>query len=317
MYEIAVRRARAAGLLATLVLGGSMWLPGALVQASQAVFRSGTDQVVLFATVRGSDGRLIADLQQDAFEVFDDGVRAPIAVFSNAIQPITAVVLADTSGSMGMSEHPRLQAALRLFVRDLRPEDRLRIGSFGDEIALGFALTGDRAVLERTIAEELWIGGTSPVWRAIDAGMTSLEDEPGRTVVVVMTDGVDYSPGGTVGLPALPGGFGALRRRAEASGRLLLYAIGFGDPKRGQQLRGDIVDLVRVTGGGHVDLSPTRDLGQILVEVGEELRRQYIIGFAPRFRDGKTHPVKLRIAVDGATVRARSTYLAPVAERSR
>jgi VWFA-related protein len=302
------------GAAARLVLIGAAWVMASTLWApagGQTVFRTDTAVVALYATVRDRSGRLIPDLSSEAFEIVDDGVRVPISVFSNELQPITAVVMADMSVSMA-DEVPRLQQSLRYFIRSLRAGDRLRIGTFGKEVALSHALTDDRAVLGRVVAEELWPGGASPVWRAVDAAIRSLENEPGRQVVVMLTDGIDYSPGGTQGLPPLPGGAGALGRRAEANHNLLVYAIGFGDARRGVRLGGDILRLVRVTGGGHVDVSPDADLGEVLEGVGEELRRQYVVGFEPRHRDGKVHRVQLRVSVRGATVRTRETYVAPI-----
>jgi hypothetical protein len=219
--------------------------------------------------------------------------------------------MADMSVSMG-SDLPRVLQSLRYFIRSLRPGDRLRIGTFGNEVALSHALTDDRAALERVVAEEVWPGGTSSLWRAVDAAMRSLQNEPGRQVVVTLTDGIDYSPGGTQGLPPLPGGIDGLRRRAEARSNLLVYAIGLGNPGRRQRLSGGIVSLVRVTGGGHVDMAPDADLGRVLGEVGEELRRQYVVGFVPRHGDGMVHRVQLKASIRGATVRTRETYLAAV-----
>lgn len=303
---------RLAGVSVLAFVLGSGWTAGSwMFAASQAVFRTDTAAVALYATVRDRNGRLIPDLPREAFEVLDDGVEVPISTFSNEVQPITAVLMADMSGSM-LTELPRVQRSLLHFVRSLRSGDRLRIGTFGMGVALSHALTDDRGVLERVIMEELWPGGGTPLWRAVDSAMRSLELEPGRQVVVVLTDGVDYSPGGTGGLPPLPDGVAALRRRAEANSNLLMYAIGFGDASQGVRLRGDIVRLVRLTGGGHVDIQPETDLARTLEEVGEELRRQYVVGFVPRHADGKVHQVRLNVAVRGAVVRTRETYVAPL-----
>jgi hypothetical protein len=205
----------------------------------------------------------------------------------------------------------RVHAALMRFIDSLVGHDRLRIGSFGDEVALSWSLTGDKEVLRRVVAEELWPGGTSPLWRALDTAVTSLASESGRKVVVVLTDGIDHAPGGTQGLPQLPGGFSGLKKTIDSSQDLIVYAIGFGDPSQGQRLRGDIVSLVQASGGGHVDVSPAADLGSVLDDVGRELRQQYVIGFSPRHADGLTHPVEVRVSVPGAVVRSRRTYRAP------
>ena len=43
------------------------------------------------------------DLAQEDFEVFDNEKPQPIVYFDNSIQPITVVVMLDTSGSMTLT----------------------------------------------------------------------------------------------------------------------------------------------------------------------------------------------------------------------
>lgn len=278
--------------------------------AQQPVFRSTAREVALFVTVRGRDGRLLTGLDKDAFEVVDSGVPVPISTFSNAPVPITAVIMADVSGSMGV-DFLRVRVALLHFVETLGGGDRIRIGTFGDEVALGWSLTNDKEVLRQVIADEFWPGGDSPLWRAVDTAATALAPEVGRKVVVVITDGVDYSPGGTQGLPPLPGGFRGLMSTIERSQDLIVYAVGFADPGLGQNLRGDIVTLARASGGGHTDVRPDADLGGVLDDIGRQLRQQYVVGFVPRHQDGRDHSVEVKVKVRGADVRSRRSYRAP------
>ena len=49
--------------------------------------------------------------------------------------------------------------------------------------------------------------------------------------------------------------------------------------------------------------------------VAQELRSQYLIGFAPAALDGKVHKLEVRVNRPGMTVRARKSYLA-AADRS-
>lgn len=270
-------------------------------------FRSSTRTVAVFATVQDRAGRLVPDLTREEFEVLDNGRQVEISVFSNEPQPITAVVMLDMSGSM-WSQLPRLQTSLEYVVSTLRPGDRIRIGTFGTEVSLSHWLTGDGHVLRRVIREELWPGGSSPLWRALDMSMTSLAGEQGRRVVLALTDGVNHAPGGK-GLPEIPGGFGSVTRRAVADPDVMFYAVGYGDPHYGQRLRGDIVDLTDLTGGGHTNVPPSADLGQAFARIGEELRHQYLIGFVPDTVDGPARRLEVRSKRSGVKVRARTTYL--------
>src|SRR5689334_8715291 len=100
-----------------LVLGLSV---AALHASQEPTFKAGNLTVAIYATVTGPDGRLVPNLTQDAFAIDDNGKRQDITLFANTIQPITAVVLLDRSGSMRANFRLVEQAAER-FVDALQP----------------------------------------------------------------------------------------------------------------------------------------------------------------------------------------------------
>src|SRR5580704_16758366 len=110
-------------------------LLAAVATAQQPTFKSGTQIVSLFATVTDGQGRLVPNLVIDDFEVLDNDKPQPLVFFQNEVQPITVVVILDTSGSM-TSSIPLLKAAAEQFVLRLLPKDEGRIGAFADNIQL-------------------------------------------------------------------------------------------------------------------------------------------------------------------------------------
>src|SRR6478735_5615263 len=62
-------------------------------------FKAGTQVVSLFATVLDMQKRLVPNLVQGDFEVFDNEKPQPIVFFDNEVQPITIIAMLDTSGS--------------------------------------------------------------------------------------------------------------------------------------------------------------------------------------------------------------------------
>ena len=50
----------------------ALLLGGAALAARQATFRAGVQTVALYATVSDREGRLVPDLEREAFEVRDD-----------------------------------------------------------------------------------------------------------------------------------------------------------------------------------------------------------------------------------------------------
>lgn len=275
----------------------------------QPTFRTGVQTVAIYATVRDAGGRSIPDLAKDDFVILDDGKPVEITTFSSERQPLTVALLLDMSGSMNPSVL-RVRESTRRFIDALLPEDRVRICTFGDEIAISPILTGDKTALTRIVNEELWPGGETPLWNAVFAGMQSLADEPGRRVILALTDGADSGS-----LPGWKGNFRDVRDRATREG-FMLYMVGMDNAAIRADLDEDIVALLDETGGAHFNVAGADDLGGTFTRVAEELRRQYLLGFTPA-ADGREHRLTVSVKGAGLLARARKSYTAERAGTGR
>jgi Ca-activated chloride channel family protein len=276
-----------------LALIGIVLAAGTLAAQNQA-FRTSVHTVPIYPLVSGADGRLVTNLTRDDFVVLDNGRPAEVSVFSSETQPITAVLLLDMSSSM--DDHlTRVRDSALSFVKAIGPQDRVRIGTFGSEVALSPLLTGDKTALARILREELWPGGSTPLWTALDAGMKSLTNEGGRRIVVVVTDGVDTSTASQT--TVIDRAVGEL---------FMIYGIGL----EGRGLGPRMVDLIAKTGGGHFILARTDDLGAAFDRLTSELRHQYLVGFTPSPLDGLVHQLEVRTKRPGLTVQAPRQFVA-------
>jgi len=298
----------------------------------QSVFRSATRTVPVYATVVDQNGRLVSNLSKSDFEITDDGKPVAITTFSNDNLPITVVLMLDMSESM-MNERERVRQAAQRFVAVLQPGDRVRLGTFGDEIGISPWLTGDKTLLGRILQEEVWAGGQTPLWSAVRAAMTSIADEPGRRVVLVLTDGANSCGLKIIGqldaiaMPSVRPGSTAVYREPspaaedpgnEACARFedvqkmavndefMFYVIGV----EGPGLAGLAPGLADETGGGHFEMKRNADLGATITRVADELHHQYAIGFPALNLDGRLHTIGIRVNRDGLSARARKSYLA-------
>jgi VWFA-related protein len=271
----------------------------ALAQAQQPTFRSRVETVAIYATVTDRNGRLVTGLGKGDFQVLEDGRPVDVTLFSNEPQPATVVIMLDMSQSVGPRELLARDSAQR-FVDALEPGDRVRLGSFGVEIALSPLLTGDKDELTRVLREELWPGGATPLWNALFAAMSSLDGERGRRVVLSLTDGQD-----TASLPGWPGTLDDVRRKA-LDEEFMIYAIAM----EGSGLARPIVDLADATGGGHFEVKRDADLAATFAQVLDELRHQYLFGFAPGTLDERAHKLEVRVTASGLRVKSRTSYLA-------
>jgi VWFA-related protein len=193
--------------------------------AQQPVFHADADTVSIYATVVDGSGRLVVDLTRGDFDVFDNGRRRDLTVFANDVQPITIVVMLDRSGSVAKN-FELVQRATEVFIRQLLPADRARLGSFSSRIQIDPAgFTSDRAELVRILHENLQPAGPTPLWEAANAALSALAAEPGRRVVLVFTDGKDTP--GWLGTPGTS--FEDVRRRAQVDD-VMVYGVGLSNP---------------------------------------------------------------------------------------
>ena len=270
----------------------------------QPTFRLGTQVVPIYATVTDAEGRLVPDLTRDDFQVFDNGKPQEITQFSNETQPITVVVMLDTSASMTVNLDLVKRAAEQFLIR-LLPEDRGTVGAFNDKIQFASELTSDRDALVGAL-NDLQFGNPTRLYDAIDASLDELRGLEGRRVILVLTDGDDTAS--RVGL-------GHVQQRARAED-VMVYAIGLeselvidGRRIRTRPDRG-LKRLAEDTGGGYFELDKTAELGATFTRVAQELHSQYVLGFSPAALDGKVHKLETRVTKPGLSVRARRSYLA-------
>jgi Ca-activated chloride channel homolog len=285
------------------------------IRLQQPAFRAGVRTVAIYATVQERNGRLVPDLTRADFEVRDNGQPVELTVFSNEALPITVALMLDMSNSM-VEEFEQVREAALHFVKLLGPDDRVRIGSFGTEVALSPHLTADKQLLARVLDEELWPGGPTPLWSALHAAMGSLVSEPGRRVVLALSDGDDACGMRIIPMPrAISGAPRPFESQnycstfTRVSGRavredFMVYAIGMPD------LSGDMRGLSVETGGGFFTLGGDANLSQAFARVVEELRHQYLLGFSPATLDRRTHTLEVRVRRPGLTARARKSYIA-------
>ena len=278
------------------------------VQVQQPpLFRSGTELVDLYITVTDEEGRLVPNLNQNDFTVFDDKQPQEIALFENEVRPITVVVMLDTSISTTNVMHLILGGAEQFLIRML-PDDRARVGSFNDKIdVMPEEFIGDRDSLISSL-QQLDFGNETRLFDAIETSLNALEGVEGRKVILVLTDGQDSS--------SQTSWRNVLEQAITEE--VMIYSIGleveYFDGLRNRRTTPDrsLQRLAEETGGGYFELRETDELGATFTRVSQELHSQYVIGFEPSTRDNKTHTIEVAINQRGMTARARRSYVAPL-----
>ena len=287
-----------------LILSAGAWFTHVLAQ--QPTFRAGTQIVSVFATVTDAQKRLVPDLQKTDFEVLDNDKPQPLVFFQNETQPITVIVMLDTSGSMTLTLD-LLRAAAEQFVLRLLPADRAKVGAFNDKIQIkGTQFINDRDQLVTDI-KDLDYGNGTRLWDALAVSEDELKTVEGRRVILVFTDGDDTESHNA--------SLGKVIDRARTE-EVMIYAIGLESQYfNGQRMVRSKPDsglrkVADETGGGYFELSKTAELASTFTRVAQELHSQYVLGFTPSVLDGKVHKLAVRVKQPGMTARARRSYLA-------
>jgi VWFA-related protein len=294
----------------------------------QQPFRSGSRAVPVYVTVADKSGRLLTDLTKDDFEVYDNGRKQTITVFENGLQPITLVMMLDRSGSMA-SNFRLVRSAAEQFVAQLLPGDKARIGSFANRIQLDPRdFTSSQHDLIEILRTELQEAGPTPLWNAVNVGITALLHQDGRRVVLVFTDGVDRPVGSNnisfrdvarnaeredvmifgIGL-ATPREYSG-RRRGSGGGLGGFGSGGLRPPPEEPKVDPGLRRLAAETGGGYFELTTTNNLSLTFTRIADELHRQYALAFEPAVLDDKVHKLEVRVRRPDAVPRARKTYIA-------
>ena len=88
--------------------------------------------MLLHASVVDKNGKLITNIPQSAFKIFEDGVEQPIRLFRREDVPVSMGIIVDNSGSM-TSKRTRVAAAAMELVKQSNPDDEVFIVNFNDD----------------------------------------------------------------------------------------------------------------------------------------------------------------------------------------
>jgi Ca-activated chloride channel homolog len=271
-----------------------------------AQFRADTRLVVLHASVTDHKGKLITNLDKDAFKVFENGQLQQVKIFRREDVPVSLGVIIDDSGSMA-TKRSRVEAAALAMVRASNSQDEVFIVNFNDDAYLDVPFTNDMHKMEQGLARIDSRGGTA-MRDAINMSLDYMKSHANRDkkVIVIVTDGNDNAS--SVSLEKV------VARSNQSD--TLIYAIGlFTDEERREaaKARRALKELTSATGGLAFYPKDVNDVQTLAVEIAHDIRNQYTIAYSPNIQalDGSYRQIK--VTVDGPgkpVVRTRSGYYA-------
>jgi VWFA-related protein len=281
---------------------------------------------VLFSVVTKRE-KLVTDLTEADFKVFDDNVQQEITSFSQPTDlPLRIGMVLDTSNSIRERLTFEQDAAIDFLFNALRHgKDQAFLMTFDDGPEIIKEFTGDAGDLRDVILRQRAGGGTAlydAVYEACEQLLNKSPMPPGpnpdvRRVLVVISDGDDNSSNRSRG---------AAIEMAQRAG-VIIYTISTStewvtvdeesDPlkqvnRKYAKTEGDHVleQLADETGGRAFFPYRVDDLGQSFLDIGDELRHQYALAYSPsgRVADGKYHTIRIEVDRKDLIIRARKGY---------
>jgi Ca-activated chloride channel family protein len=296
-----------AALVASVALGAVL-----AAQTSQ-VFRAGVELVSLNVTVADNTGRFITDLNQEDFQVFEDGAKQDVTFFTRSQLPIALALLLDTSASMDTKLSTAQEAAIG-FARRLRTQDLASVVDFDSRVIILQPFSNDGPALEKAIRDTS-AGGSTSLYNAVYIALNEMKklrarsvEEIRRQAIVVLSDGEDTSS-------LLP--FEEVLELAKRS-VTGIYAIGLRSKEPRVMSSFNEADFVlkslsQETGGRAFFPRAVSELDAIYSQIADELSSQYTVGYTsknPR-RNGAWRRIVLRVNRPNAIPRTKQGYYAP------
>lgn len=275
--------------------------------------RTDVDEVLLSCTVIDDKGRIVTDLTQRNFQVWEDGKPQRIISAVRQDVPVSMGILVDNSGSM-RDKRSAVNAAMVNLLKASNRQDAAFIVNFSDRAFLDQGFTSDLVALTRGLSR-LDSRGTTALYDAVAASADELAKHANerKQALLIITDGADNASRLTLAQAI---------RRVQNLGGPVVYAIGLSFGKDGEESekeRNDLSMLAQETGGLAYFPTSLDDLNNIAEQVARDIRDQYTIDYrtAKPTTLGGYRSVHVEASAPGhgkLTVRTKRGYYARIRE---
>jgi Ca-activated chloride channel family protein len=263
-------------------------------------------EAVLVPVIVTERGQFVRGLKQQDFELFEDGVRQPIASFVSEDSALDLVLAVDVSGSMDRALG-EVKAAVKQFLSKLRAGDSATVVGFNDTFFIAAEREKDPRVREEAVNLLSSWGGTA-LYDATVRTLDMVSRAWGRKGVIIFSDGDDQNSQ-TTRETALA--------RVQASDAML-YTVGFGSGATVANLRANLEGYARSTGGRAFFPQSAKELDAVFDHIVTELAHQYVLSYASTnlTPDGGWRNIKVHVRSRKYDIRARRGYRANGPQRA-
>lgn len=263
--------------------------------------------VNVLVSVLDEHNRPAPDLPVDAFQILEEGVLQKIDVFEQETQqPLDIALMVDSSLSAHIEKTTEQDAAAHFIQQVLRPDDRLSVFAFDDQVHQLPPYFSDKVAALQTAVHRIPDGAGTSIYDALFLGSQALQKQRGerRRVIIMLTD---------AGETTSYYDFETARKAALRAG-ILLYSIIIRPVKNenGRNTAGEhaLQTITDTTGGAMFFPETAQELPVIFDRINNELRTQYRLAYYPNPRGPANTYRTIEVKVlPGYTARHRTTYL--------
>jgi Ca-activated chloride channel family protein len=273
----------------------------------------------LYVTVTAGSRR-VPDLTVEDFVVRDDDEVQKITTFANGDIPFTAALLIDASASMHGERLAYATAGATAFVRGMQELDQAKLLVYSHQLLNTTPFTGNHDLLTTGLSGAEASGGTA-LHDHLYLAFKLLQERQGRRVLILLSDGVDSHSVLSMD---------QLYEQARKS-QVMIYWIrltreagGVAPDEPGVKMWSawrdsdefrDQFSLLQQTvddsGGRTIRVDQIQQIEKVFVQILQELREQYVLGYYPSNRkdDGAWHRIRVKVNRKGANVRTHRGYI--------
>lgn len=301
---------------------------------TRAYIKVHTEVVVVPVTVKDRDGRLVGDLQQDDFRIFQDGQEQQILKFSSDPFPLSAVVLIDDD--LTQKQASQVQKSLIAIAAGFGPSDEVAIVTYDQfpHTVSDFSFNNDVIFtqLKRVeLGSHFSISNSGPL--AAGPTINGQSQQTGVPTVGARKESVDKDLDDAIFAA------GEMLKGRGRDRRKIIFLISDGNNSHSNQhsfkdtiqllLTADISvysisvghaflqhettrleKYANYTGGDAVYAGRAEDLERLYSKVAEQARNQYLLAFSPQEADRSKdyHTLEVRVRRPGLDILTREGY---------
>lgn len=226
---------------------------------------------------------------------------------------VADIFLVDISKSLNNAQMEQVKAAMQKWVSEMKPNDRMAIITFGDEVKTILDYSNDPDAIQKAIQSIANSGMKTKLYKAVNEGLNLSQrndvDLPKRRDIILVTDGLNDSNGGV----SMEDVSDRLKKT-----RIPIYCLWL-EGRSEDEGESTMNTLAERSGGEKYNLGQN-NINTVYDQVHSKIQNSFVIDLAysdDEFLNGTSSNLELKVTADGKTpIASLDTYFSAPTEDS-